>query len=73
MDILTPMAVLTGSMSTAISKEAVTTNPRDTVAAVRQRLAERFSIEHVTVQIEEDACVDEHEHELNGPHAKNCN
>lgn len=33
---------------------------RDVVAAVQRRLAERFSIAHVTVQIEEDACADDH-------------
>ncbi len=31
---------------------------RDVVAAVRARLVERFKIDHITVQIEEDDCID---------------
>jgi cobalt-zinc-cadmium efflux system protein len=45
---------------------------RDVVAAVRRRLSERYSIEHVTVQIEEEACIDEHEHGPDGSGATNC-
>jgi len=33
-------------------------NAREVVVAVQQRLAERFSVDHVTVQIEHDACSD---------------
>jgi cobalt-zinc-cadmium efflux system protein len=33
-------------------------SPRQTVTAVRRRLSERFSIAHVTVQIEEGPCID---------------
>jgi cobalt-zinc-cadmium efflux system protein len=36
-------------------------NPRDVVAAVQQRLATRFRIDHVTVQVEHDDCVDGHD------------
>ena len=32
--------------------------PREVVAAVKQRVAERYNITHVTVQIEEDDCCD---------------
>ncbi|PMS09137.1 cation transporter [Trinickia caryophylli] len=35
---------------------------RDVVMAVRRRLAERFRIEHVTIQIEDDACLDTQGH-----------
>ncbi|MFL9989172.1 cation diffusion facilitator family transporter [Paraburkholderia sediminicola] len=35
---------------------------RDVVLAVRQRIATRFKIEHVTVQVEEDQCDDGHAH-----------
>jgi cobalt-zinc-cadmium efflux system protein len=37
--------------------------PRAAVAAVRHRLAERFRIAHATVQVEEESCIDEHDHE----------
>lgn len=32
--------------------------PRDVVAAIKARVAERFNILHVTVQVEEDGCAD---------------
>jgi cobalt-zinc-cadmium efflux system protein len=34
--------------------------PREVVTGVQRRLSERFSIQHVTVQIEETVCIDEH-------------
>ncbi|MDG0026222.1 cation diffusion facilitator family transporter [Trinickia sp. Y13] len=45
---------------------------RDVVTAVQRRLAERFDIAHVTVQIEEDFCIDTHGHEKTGASASNC-
>ncbi|CAD6517433.1 cation diffusion facilitator family transporter [Paraburkholderia metrosideri] len=38
---------------------------RDVVTAVQRRLSERFSIEHVTVQVEEEECIDTHAHDAN--------
>ena len=46
--------------------------PRDIVAAVQHRLSERFSIQHVTVQIEEEACIDQYQHGPDGSGATNC-
>jgi len=36
-------------------------NARDVVVAVRRRLAARFDIEHATVQVEDEACIDAHD------------
>jgi cobalt-zinc-cadmium efflux system protein len=45
---------------------------RDVVTAVQLRLAKRFSIEHVTVQVEEDACIDTHAYGEKGARATDC-
>ena len=45
---------------------------RDVVTAVQRRLAQRFSIEHVTVQVEEDVCIDTHAHGAKGAGATDC-
>src|SRR5579864_549485 len=45
---------------------------RDVVTAVQRRLAQRFSIEHVTVQVEEDVCIDTHAHGAKGASATDC-
>lgn len=45
---------------------------REVVSAVQRRLATRFNIDHVTVQIEEDVCMDEQAHEHGGAGSKNC-
>jgi cobalt-zinc-cadmium efflux system protein len=42
---------------------------REAVTAVRRRLSTRFNVEHVTVQVEEEDCVDSlHEHEHGHEH-----
>ncbi|MFL9896185.1 MULTISPECIES: cation diffusion facilitator family transporter [Paraburkholderia] len=48
------------------------TASRDVVAAVQRRLAERFSIEHVTVQVEEDDCIDTQAHGATSASATDC-
>jgi cobalt-zinc-cadmium efflux system protein len=48
------------------------TAARDVVSAVQSRLAERFNVVHVTVQVEEDACVDAHSHDKPGAGSSNC-
>jgi cobalt-zinc-cadmium efflux system protein len=48
------------------------TAARDVVSAVQSRLAERFNVVHVTVQVEEDACVDAHNHDKPGAGSSNC-
>lgn len=45
-------------------RAAAGASSRDIVVAVKQRLSERYGIAHVTVQVEDDDCVDAgHEHE----------
>jgi cobalt-zinc-cadmium efflux system protein len=44
----------------------------DVVLAVQRRLAERFDIEHVTVQVEEETCIDVHAHRDAGARTPDC-
>lgn len=48
------------------------TAARDVVSAVQSRLAERFNVAHVTVQVEEDACIDTHSPDKPGAGSSNC-
>lgn len=48
-------------------------NPHDVVAAIQQRLAKRFNVDHVTVQIEHDECVDSHSASCGSSEAIHCN
>jgi cobalt-zinc-cadmium efflux system protein len=48
------------------------TAARDVVTAVQSRLAERFNVAHVTVQVEEDICIDTHSHDQAGAGSSNC-
>jgi len=45
---------------------------REVVVAVQRRLATRFNIEHVTVQVEDDACIDSHGSDGDGTHVTDC-
>ncbi len=45
---------------------------RDVVVAVQRRLAARFNIEHATVQVEEQVCLDAHDHHETGAGASDC-
>lgn len=47
-------------------------NPHEVVKAIQRRLAARFSIDHVTVQIEHDECADEHSPAHGRSGASNC-
>ena len=46
------------SLLTLHARVAEDANPDSTIAAIRTRIDERFSIDHVTVQIELEDCTD---------------
>ena len=48
------------------------TNARDVVTAVQRRLSERFDIDHVTVQVEDDVCIDIKGHVRSGAGKRGC-
>ena len=45
---------------------------REVIAAVQRRLATRFDVEHATVQVEEDVCIDSHDAHGHDTHTPGC-